>query len=62
MNRTINPTILAIDLGKFKCVACSLDQDTGEFRFAITPATKVFVTYSQQVETPQQANQPGHPK
>ena len=27
-------TILAIDLGKYKCVACILGQDTGEFRFA----------------------------
>lgn len=28
-----NATILAIDLGKYKCVACILEQISGEFRF-----------------------------
>jgi hypothetical protein len=29
----MNTTILAIDLGKYKSVACILDQSTGEYRF-----------------------------
>jgi len=33
-------TILAIDLGKFKCVACVHDPDTGEFRFTIFDTTR----------------------
>jgi hypothetical protein len=30
---TASPTILAIDLGKYKSVACVHDQATGEFAF-----------------------------
>jgi hypothetical protein len=29
----VHPTILAIDLGKYKSVACLHDPDSGEFRF-----------------------------
>src|SRR5688572_27539720 len=32
-NTVSTNTILAIDLGKYKCVACVHDQDTGEYRF-----------------------------
>ena len=33
-------TILAIDLGKYKCVACMRDQDTGEFHFTTFDASR----------------------
>jgi len=33
----MNNTILAIDLGKYKSVACVLDQNTGEFRVTTLP-------------------------
>src|SRR5262249_51711840 len=33
MNPTNNPTILAIDLGKYKSVVCILDDASGEYRF-----------------------------
>jgi transposase len=35
-----NASILAIDLGKFKSVACVHDQDTGEFRFTAFDTTR----------------------
>jgi DNA mismatch repair ATPase MutS len=35
-----NTTILAIDLGKYKSVACVLDNDTGEFRFTTFETTR----------------------
>jgi hypothetical protein len=36
-----NTTILAIDLGKYKSVACVLDNDTGDFRFTTFETTRV---------------------
>jgi hypothetical protein len=33
-------TILAIDLGKYKCVACVLDEATGEVRFTTFETTR----------------------
>ena len=33
-------TILAIDLGKYKCVACVLDQASGEVRFTTFETTR----------------------
>jgi hypothetical protein len=35
-----NTTILAIDLGKYKSVACVLDNDTGDFRFTTFETTR----------------------
>lgn len=35
-----NSTILAIDLGKYKCVACVHDEDSGEFRFTTLETTR----------------------
>src|SRR5438270_7675705 len=40
MNATSNAIILAIDLGKYKSVACILEQDSGEFRFASFETTR----------------------
>jgi transposase len=36
----MNNTILAIDLGKYKSVACILDQNSGEFRFTTLDTTR----------------------
>src|SRR4051794_38485797 len=44
MNTTLKTasttTILAIDLGKYKCVACVHDEATGEFRFTTFDTTR----------------------
>ncbi|HZZ78375.1 MAG TPA: hypothetical protein VFE62_07640 [Gemmataceae bacterium] len=36
----MNNTILAIDLGKYKSVACLLDPNSGEFRFNTIDTSK----------------------
>ncbi|HZZ78919.1 MAG TPA: hypothetical protein VFE62_10400 [Gemmataceae bacterium] len=36
----MNNTILAIDLGKYKSVACLLDPNSGEFRFTTIDTSK----------------------